>query len=175
MQPRCLSKFLLRQAATQTLRAQILGELVGWVHPEDSPREQTKRLQTKPLGGAKVTRAMARAMSELAARVGANIAEARRERGLTQQELATIASFSKRALQDYEAGVRVPHRHLRELSSLLGPPVEWFLHGERPPIEGDRLDRLEEQLDEILHAIEDLKTLVTPKVIAAREGRLASL
>ena len=118
---------------------------------------------------------MARGMDEFAVReVGARIAQARRERGLTQEELAVISSFSKRALQDYEAGLRVPYRHMPELSSLLRRSVEWFLHGDRSAVNGDRLDRLEERLD-VLHAIEDLKTLVASAVVSARGGRLASL
>jgi transcriptional regulator with XRE-family HTH domain len=115
-------------------------------------------------------------MDEFAAReVGARIAQARLERGLTQEQLAAISSFSKRALQDYEAGIRVPYLHLRELNSLLGPPVKWFLHGERSAVDDDRLDRLEERLDQVLHAIEDLRILVASGVISARGGRLASL
>jgi transcriptional regulator with XRE-family HTH domain len=127
-------------------------------------------------GAARVIRAMARGMDEFAAReIGARIAQARRERGLTQEELAMISSFSKRALQDYEAGLRVPYRHMRELSLLLGRSVEWFLHGDRSAVDGARLDRLEERLDEVLHAIEDLKTLVASEVISAPGGRVASL
>ena len=52
--------------------------------------------------------------------VGARIAAMRRERGFTQEELAALAPFSKRSLQDYEAGISLPYRHLRDLSSLLG-------------------------------------------------------
>ena len=104
---------------------------------------------------------MAPGIDEVAAReVGARIADARRERGLTQEHLAMIASFSKRSLQDYERGVSVPYRHLGELSALLGPPVEWFLHGEqRSVVPGDRLDRLAERLEQVLRALEGLETL----------------
>jgi hypothetical protein len=51
-------------------------------------------------------------------------------------------------------------RHLRDLSSLLGPPVEWFLHGNQQAVTvEDRLDRLEQGLNQVLHTIEDVKIL----------------
>lgn len=65
-----------------------------------------------------------------AAEVGKRIAQARLELGLTQEQLAEIASFSKRSLQDYEGGVTIPYKHLREIGRLLKRPVHWFLHGD---------------------------------------------
>jgi len=104
---------------------------------------------------------VARGKDKLAAReIGARIAEARRAAGLTQEDLAALASFSKRSLQDYETGMTFPYRHLRELSSLLGPPVEWLLHGDPPQVNDDRFDRLEEQLEQVLQAIHDLTRLL---------------
>jgi transcriptional regulator with XRE-family HTH domain len=61
--------------------------------------------------------------------IGERIKQARLEQGLTQEELAVLASFSKRSLQDYEAGLTIPYRHLSELSRLLNRPKEWFLYG----------------------------------------------
>lgn len=62
--------------------------------------------------------------------IGARIAQARNEKGLTQEELAEMASFSKRSLQDYEAGETIPYRHFREIGRLLHKPTEWFLYGD---------------------------------------------
>ena len=62
--------------------------------------------------------------------IGARIAQARRESGLTQEQVSDVATFSKRSLQDYEAGVTIPWAHMREISALLGKPPEWFLHGD---------------------------------------------
>lgn len=74
-------------------------------------------------------------MEQFAAReIGARIAQARKERGMTQEEFAELTSFSKRSLQDYENGVTIPYRHLREISRLLSRPEEWFLYGD--PDEG---------------------------------------
>lgn len=61
--------------------------------------------------------------------IGARIAAARKEKGLTQDELAALCTFSKRSLQDYEAGVTIPYRHLVELGGILGRTPAWFLHG----------------------------------------------
>lgn len=61
--------------------------------------------------------------------IGHRIAQARNEAGLTQEEMAALASFSKRSLQDYEAGVTIPYRQMQEISQITGKPVDWFLHG----------------------------------------------
>jgi transcriptional regulator with XRE-family HTH domain len=63
--------------------------------------------------------------------IGRRIAQARHESGLTQDDLAEMTSFSKRSLQDYEAGVTIPYRNFKEIAALLKRPVEWFLHGDR--------------------------------------------
>jgi transcriptional regulator with XRE-family HTH domain len=74
--------------------------------------------------------------------IGARIAQARKEAGMTQEDVADLAEgFGKRSLQDYEAGNTMQYKHLRELSSILNRPVEWFLHGDR---ETDRKGPLEE-------------------------------
>lgn len=88
--------------------------------------------------------------------IGERIAQARREAGLTQEEVADLATFSKRSLQDYEAGVTIPYKHMREIARLLNRPVPWFLHGdaeESIPSSLERLDRIEAQLAAILEAL----------------------
>ena len=107
--------------------------------------------------------------------IGARIALARNEAGLTQDDLAGSASFSRRSLQDYEAGVTVPYRHLREISALLNRLPEWFLHGD-PTISMEReaqvqmLDRLEalegqvaEGFDRLGGAIAQLEERLPPQ------------
>jgi transcriptional regulator with XRE-family HTH domain len=63
--------------------------------------------------------------------VGERIKRARLEQGLTQDDLAAMASFSKRSLQDYEAGKTPPYRALPELTRLLNKRAEWILYGEQ--------------------------------------------
>ncbi|MBI3936390.1 MAG: helix-turn-helix transcriptional regulator [Betaproteobacteria bacterium] len=87
-----------------------------------------------------------------AQQIGARIARARKEAGLTQEDLAEMASFSKRSLQDYEAGVSIPYRHLRELGELLNRTAQWFLYGEVGVSESAEADRLRQIVREELAA-----------------------
>lgn len=65
--------------------------------------------------------------------IGDRIAEARKELGLTQEQVTDLATFSKRSLQDYETGVTIPYRQMPELARLLKRDVAWLLHGEQAP------------------------------------------
>jgi transcriptional regulator with XRE-family HTH domain len=91
-------------------------------------------------------------MEQLAAKeIGGRIKQARRERGLTQPDLAAVASFSARSLQDYENGVTIPYKHLAEISKLLNRPTEWFLYGnETSGGDEERLSRVEAVAEESL-------------------------
>lgn len=72
-------------------------------------------------------------VSQLEAKeIGARIRLARDEAGLTQEEVAELATFSKRSLQDYEAGNTIPYRHMQEIAGILNRHVPWFLHGDDP-------------------------------------------
>src|SRR4029077_822569 len=100
-----------------------------------------------------------------AAEIGARIKQAQRERGLLQHELAAMASFSQRSLQDYQSGVTIPYKHLSELSRLLGKPVEWFLRGD------EAVNVEEERLREIVR--EEVAAALAPLLELLRD-RLAS-
>ena len=88
--------------------------------------------------------------------IGARIAQARKEAGFTQEELAEMASFSKRSLQDYEGGKTIPYRHLREIGALTRKTPEWFLYGEEAetPDLAARLGALEEQVTRGFESLE---------------------
>jgi transcriptional regulator with XRE-family HTH domain len=109
-------------------------------------------------------------MQQFAAKeIGARIALARNERGLSQEELSDMASgFSKRSLQDYEAGVTIPYKHLRELGRLLKKPEEWFLYGDDNEQEAPDAPS-DERLREIFR--EELGDLV--QILERIEGRTA--
>jgi transcriptional regulator with XRE-family HTH domain len=92
--------------------------------------------------------------------IGARIKQARRERGMTQDELAAMASFSKRSLQDYEAGDTTPYRHLSEIGRLLNKSPDWILYGD------EALGALNEQ---------QLREIVREEVEAALAPLLARL
>lgn len=106
-------------------------------------------------------------MSQLAAKeIGARIALARNETGMTQDEVAEVATFSKRSLQDYEAGNTIPWRHMQEISGLFRRPVEWFLHGEGPAA-GPEVDRLAEvvgAVDALRRQLEDAASAVEQRL-----------
>ena len=93
-------------------------------------------------------------VSQLEAKeIGARIALARKEAGLTQEQVSQMSTVSKRSLQNYEAGTTIPYRHMRELSAMFDRPVEWFLHGQLP--EEDAVT-----LAEIVRRLESLEALV---------------
>lgn len=79
-----------------------------------------------------------------------------------------MASFSKRSLQDYEAGNTAAYRHLGEISRLLNKPHEWFLYGD------DTLAALDEQrLRGILR--EEVRGIVREELDAALERHRSQL
>ena len=88
--------------------------------------------------------------------IGARIALARNEAGLTQEQLADMGSFSKRSLQNWEAGVVIPYKQFEEISLLLARPTDWFLHGERPG-QGGASPLVELRLAELADAVELLR------------------
>jgi len=61
--------------------------------------------------------------------IGRRIAEARRGGGLTQRELADRLGVTVRTVQNYEAGVAVPYRHLRSIESVGHKRPGWILQG----------------------------------------------
>ncbi len=103
-------------------------------------------------------------VQQLAAKeIGARLRQARNERGLTQDELAVMGSFSKRSLSDYENGITVPYRHLREMSRLLKKPEEWFLYGDEPgpAVEEDRLRQIiRDELAPVRAELDDIRALL---------------
>jgi transcriptional regulator with XRE-family HTH domain len=111
-----------------------------------------------------------------AGEIGARIQQARKERGLTQEELAEMASFSKRSLQDYETGVTIPHQHMAEIGRLLRKPVEWFLYGDDKD-EAGKLDEVLSQLqrlrDEVGSLQQQIAETLEPDVPAKPAGRRA--
>lgn len=106
--------------------------------------------------------------------IGARIAQARREAGLTQEQLAELAPFSTRSLQDYERGLVIPYRQMRDLARLLDRPVEWFLRGEKED-EPQLLERLE-SIDQHLSEIKAMLSLLVPaeQLAAARAEAAAA-
>ena len=64
--------------------------------------------------------------------IGWRIARARKERGLTQEELAAAIGVSPRSIQGYEAGKIVPYRRLNQLAEATNRELGWLLEGDAP-------------------------------------------
>ena len=80
--------------------------------------------------------------------IGARIATARREVGLTQRELAERLGVTPRSIQNYESGAIVPYRHLRRIEVMAHKRIGWILGGDGADDDMTKtLRRLEEALD----------------------------
>jgi transcriptional regulator with XRE-family HTH domain len=62
--------------------------------------------------------------------IGWRIARARKESGLTQEELAELIGVSPRSIQGYEAGKVVPYRRLAQLAEVTNHELAWILQGD---------------------------------------------
>jgi transcriptional regulator with XRE-family HTH domain len=86
--------------------------------------------------------------------IGRRIAQARREAGMTQDQLAEALGVTKRSVQGYEAGKVIPYRYLDGLTQATGKSREWLLRGDSDePVSalgevGERLVALVEQIAE---------------------------
>lgn len=81
-------------------------------------------------------------MSQLQAQeIGQRIKQKRLERGMTQDDLASLTTFSARSLQDYENGVTIPYKHFTEIGKLLNARPEWLMYGEDEPPGSSRLEQ----------------------------------
>lgn len=65
--------------------------------------------------------------------IGARIARARRENGLTQADLAQQLGITTRSVQNYEAGVIVPWRHVRRIEVVMHKRSGWLLQDDDAP------------------------------------------
>lgn len=100
--------------------------------------------------------------------IGARIAKAREEAGLRQEDLADLVELSTRQVQNLEAGVSKPYKHLKAIAEVTNRPFDWFLHGdeEKPQLPPG----LQEQLADAVEALAE----VAPR-LAAVADRLEAL
>jgi transcriptional regulator with XRE-family HTH domain len=80
--------------------------------------------------------------------IGTRIAQAREEAGLTQEDLGDLIDLSTRQVQNLEAGVSKPFKHLEAIAGATGKPSEWFLREDEDATERD--DRLRQIVQEEL-------------------------
>jgi transcriptional regulator with XRE-family HTH domain len=89
---------------------------------------------------------------ENAGGIGWRIAHARRESGLTQEQLAELIGVSPRSIQGYEAGTVVPYRRLAQLAEVTNRELAWILEGdvaETSIDDGEVLERLVTAVEEV--------------------------
>jgi transcriptional regulator with XRE-family HTH domain len=89
---------------------------------------------------------------EEAGGIGLRIARARKERGLTQEELASLIGVSARSIQGYEAGKVVPYRRLTQLAEITNCEVGWILQGDVAATAGND----PEVVDRLVIAVEEV-------------------
>lgn len=94
--------------------------------------------------------------SRTSVEIGHRIAQARKEAGLTQQELADRLLVTRRSVQGYESGAVVPYRRLNALAEALGRSAAWFLSGDPEALRNE--DDLRKGLRRLLH--EELSSLL---------------
>lgn len=71
--------------------------------------------------------------------IGARIAKARQEAGLTQEQLAALVGIVTRTVQNHESGTTAQYRHIKLYAAVLGRPEAWFIHGDADDEEEARL------------------------------------
>jgi PAS domain S-box-containing protein len=92
---------------------------------------------------------------EAAACVGRRIAQARKEAGLTQQELAERVGVTRRSVQGYESGAVLPYRHLERLAEILDRSPPWLLAARMAPdLEAEVRDVVREELVQLASSSE---------------------
>jgi transcriptional regulator with XRE-family HTH domain len=94
--------------------------------------------------------------------LGRRIKAAREEAGLTQPELADLIGLSMRQVQNLEAGVSKPYKHIREIAEATGKSIEWLLHGDNvTPGSEDRLREIvQEELEGVREAVSRIEALL---------------
>ena len=99
-------------------------------------------------------------------RIGARIAQARRESGLTQRELAGQLGVTTRSVQNYEAGATVPWRHLRRIELVTHRRAGWLLQDGAA-----REESISPQaISELLGAMEEHQALLREQLGLLREN-----
>lgn len=106
--------------------------------------------------------------------IGARIAQARRESGVTQAELARALGVTVRSVQNWEAGSSVPYRHLRAIESVTHRRPGWLLDGSEQSALDQKLSELHEAIEAHRSAMELHLRLMREHTERLREQRLAS-
>lgn len=111
-----------------------------------------------------------RRMTELErAQISERIKQARKQAGLTQQELADLLHVQARTIANYESD-RVPWRLLGKIAEATNVSQEWLLRGEQPAPASD-LVGLREEISDVQAQLARIEQLV--RQLVEPQGRKA--
>lgn len=111
-------------------------------------------------------------MTDEQRQIGARIAEARRQVGLTQRELADRLGVTTRSVQNYESGAVVPYRHLRRIETLAHKRLGWILAGDGSGSElAPTIERLERNMERHLVLLQEHLETLRRETVRLREQR----
>lgn len=97
-------------------------------------------------------------------RLGERIRQARRERGLTQAQLAEQLGITARSVQNYESGAIVPWRHISRIELLTRKRAGWLLRGDES--EGS----LRTAVSELLQTMEQQQAALQDQLVALQRN-----
>lgn len=126
---------------------------------------RTSRTRTEFAAKSFVPARSVRTIAELEHQgIAARIKQARKEKGLTQEQMAQLLDVRQRTYQNYESATtpRIPWDRMNDIERITKKKVEWLLHGDSPDLMGalngngvpptmqEQLDRIEKTVEEIL-------------------------
>lgn len=95
--------------------------------------------------------------------ISRRLREARRESGLTQQQLADLLEVHVRTIENYERG-QINYRVVGSLAAAVGRRVEWLLHGDQAgepvPATLEPISELRAEVAEIREAVQRVLQLL---------------
>jgi transcriptional regulator with XRE-family HTH domain len=116
---------------------------------------------------------------ELAGGIGGRIARARRERGLTQEELAELVGVSPRSIQGYEAGKIVPYRRLGRIAEVTERDLRWLLEGDDQgsSVDGEAVEQLAKLVEELVTEARQIRAVAErlEALLSRAEGRAGQI
>lgn len=122
----------------------------------------TKQTDTRRFRGGDY---VARLMAELEeAAISERLQHARKQAGLTQQQMADLLQVHKRSVEDYESKLPdkpVPYDRINEWARLTKTTPEWLLHGDdRAAATPAEIQELREQLADVRRQLGRIERLL---------------
>ena len=105
-------------------------------------------------------------------RIGSRIRQARKERNLTQADLADLLGITTRSVQNYESGAIVPYRHLSAIETLTRKRPGWLLRADEDAgALGDTIADLRRTMEQHQAVLQDHLRVMDESTERLREQR----